>query len=110
MSIRPIPTSELAAHFPGLRVLAGDYVNLEFDFEFGTAEGAVLAFAEQESELVGDAVEGITWLCRQYPDESARSAALDQLGWGYGGRPGRLDAFLAWTLQALDPDRASAVP
>ena len=101
MYSRPIPTSELAKRFPGLRALASDYVNLEWDYEYDSPQEAVLAFAEQESELVGDVVDGLTWLCRTFPEESARAAALDQLGWGYGGRPGMLNDFLAWTLQTL---------
>jgi len=101
MSSRPTQISELGSKFPGLAVLADRYVTNHWDYQFGTPEAAVLAFQGDHPELVADAAAGIDWVCRTLSAEVERTAALARLGWGYGGGPGMLNDFLAWTLQTL---------
>lgn len=101
MSIRPSPNSELGTRFPGLRELSLSYVTVSWDYEFGSPEAAVAAFCEDQPGLTACAAEGIDALFREYPDEAARAAALAELDWGFVGRPGVLDIFLAWARDAL---------
>jgi hypothetical protein len=82
-------------------MLANNYVTSTADYEFGGAEEAVLAFASDYPELVGSAVDGLTSLLRDWPDEPARDGELEQLGWGYAPQRGKLDSFLEWARVTL---------
>jgi hypothetical protein len=83
-------------------MLANNYVTTTADYEFGGAEEAVLAFASAYPDLIGSAVDGLAALLRDCPDEPARDAELEKLGWGYAPRGGQLDAFIAWTRDTLE--------
>lgn len=101
MFIPPSRSSDLAERFGGLAVLASDYVNNEWDFEFGTPENAVAAFAEEHPELCGSAVAGITTLLNSSLIEQDRRDALGALGWGYAPKADSLDLFLRWIVLRL---------
>jgi hypothetical protein len=81
--------------------LAAECLNLEWDFEYASAEDAVLAFARQFPDEVESCLAGIEALLTECPDEDARDRELDVLGWGYAPETGKLDAFLAWTRDTL---------
>lgn len=101
LSIQPSPSSDFAKRFPGLHGLARDVLNADWDFEYTSAEDAVVSFATQFPRDVASCIAGIEALLAECPDETARDRELDALGWGYGPRPGRLDAFLVWTCDKL---------
>jgi hypothetical protein len=101
LSIQPSPSSDFAKRFPGLHALARDVLNADWDFEYASAEDAVVSFASQFPRDVPSCIAGIEALLSECPDEAARDRELDMLGWGYGPRPGRLDAFLVWARDAL---------
>lgn len=101
MSSRPSPTSEIEKRFPGLAVLAGNYVNNAWDYLHGSPQAAVLAFSAEEPELRASAAAGIDELVQALATEGERRAALLEMGWGYGGVPGTLDEFLKWTRMTL---------
>ena len=104
MSIPRTPNSDLADRYQGLFKLASGYVNGAWDYTHGSAEGAVLAFIEDQSEeLRASAAAGIDALFSDYPDEASRHAVLTGWGWNYyGGGPGRVDALLIWARTQLE--------
>jgi hypothetical protein len=101
LSIQPSPSSDFAKRFPGLHGLARDVLNADWDFEYASAEDAVVSFASQFPRDVASCIAGIDALLTECPDEAARDRELDALGWGYGPRPGKLDAFLVWARDTL---------
>jgi hypothetical protein len=107
LSTQPSPSSELAKRFPGLHGLARDVLNADWDFEYASAEDAIISFASQFPRDVASCIAGIEALLTECPDEAARDRELEGMGWGYAPRPGRLDAFLVWTRDAL---RQSSAP
>lgn len=92
---------DLATRFPGLETLASGYVNNAWDYLYGSPQAAVLALRDEAPELVESAVAGVKHLLTDFMSESDRRAVLTDMGWGYGGPPGTLDAFLDWTLRVL---------
>jgi hypothetical protein len=101
MSQRPSPHTDLTERFPGLHGLARDVLNADWDFEYESAEDAVLSFAAQFPRKVPSCVAGIEALLSECPDEATRERELDALGWNYGARPGKLDEFLIWARDTL---------
>jgi hypothetical protein len=101
LSIRPSPHSEFGSRFPGLVTLASECLNLEWDFEYGSPEDAVMDFAAQFPDEVASCVAGIEALLAECPDEDSRGRELGAMGWGFGGNPGRLDALLIWARDTL---------
>jgi hypothetical protein len=87
--------------FPGLLGLARDYINLSWDFEFDEPEDGVVAFLTTRPELASSCAAGIEALLNECPDEAERLRRLDELGWGYSPRSGKLDAFLVWARTTL---------
>jgi hypothetical protein len=58
---------------------------------------------------VASCIAGIEALLLECPDEAARDRELDVLGWGYGPRPGKLDAFLVWARDVLRQSSAAEI-
>jgi hypothetical protein len=101
LSTQPSPSSDFAKRFPGLHGLARDVLNADWDFEYESAEDAVLSFASQFPRKVPSCIAGIEALLSECPDEVTRARELDALGWNYGARPGKLDQFLLWARDTL---------
>lgn len=102
MSEPPTPKSDLGERFPGLALLAQSYVNYSLDYLYGDPESAVEAFLRHfPGEESKSAVDGITALLTELPNEEARLAALLELRWGHAPRAGMLDEFLIWTRATL---------
>jgi hypothetical protein len=107
LSTPPIQNSDLAERYQGLFKLASGYVNGAWDYTHGSAEAAVMAFIEDQSDdLRASAAAGIDALFSDYPDEASRHAVLSGWGWNYGGIPGRVDALLTWARARLETGRA----
>jgi hypothetical protein len=102
MSARPTPTSELADVFPGLEMLARSYVDLSWDYEYGSPEAAVVAFVEDNPGLAASAAGGLRHLLTACLDDASRLAQLRPLGWGYTGGSRSLALFLTWAADALE--------
>jgi hypothetical protein len=100
MSVRRVPPSDLAARFPGLAELCG-YVSNAWDYEYGSPQVAVEAFASECPEQRASAAAGIAELFRSAATEEERRGLLRPLGFGYAGQPGEVDAFLGWTRDLL---------
>jgi hypothetical protein len=81
--------------------LARDVLNADWDFEYASAEDAVVSFASQFPRDVDSCIAGIEALFAECPDEAARDRELDMLGWNYAPGAGRLDAFLVWARDTL---------
>jgi hypothetical protein len=72
-----------------------------YDYVDGSPQEAARAFCANEPSYVASAIEGITFLLSNYPDENARMTALRTLSWAYAPETGELDEFLRWTREVL---------
>jgi hypothetical protein len=89
--------------------LARDVLNADWDFEYESAQDAVISFASQFPREVASCIAGLEALLSECPDEASRHHELRVLGWNYAPGPGRLDAFLGWARDTLRQSPAPEV-
>jgi hypothetical protein len=76
-------------------------LNQDWDFEYESAEAAIISFASQFPRDVASCIAGLDALLAECPDEATRDRELDKLGWNFAPGTGRLDPFLVWARDTL---------
>jgi hypothetical protein len=110
LSVRHTQSSELARAHPGLEVLAGSYVDLSWDYEYGTPEAALEAFAADNPELTSSAAAGLRHVLTTCSGDAELRAVLEPLGWGYTGGSSPLRRFLSWAVTKLETANPGEAP